>query len=66
MTIDTCTTSSNSNNLTSTTGKEELDQLKQDSNNNIKNTIKENNMQLTKIIEKKGTCISQRISVYDN
>ena len=37
MYIDTCTTYSNSNNLTSTTWKEDLNQLKQEMNNNIKN-----------------------------
>ena len=51
--LDTCTTCSNSDNLTSTTWKEELAQLKQESNNNIKNPIEENNTKLTNIIEEK-------------
>ena len=35
MSIDTCTTCFNRDNFTSTTWKEELDQLKQENNNNI-------------------------------
>ena len=53
MSLDTCTACSNSDNLTSTIWKEVLAQLKQESNNNTKNTIEENNTKLTNTIEEK-------------